>query len=82
YENYDGKYVEVRYSIDEKGTVRKLNLANSNSPAALNRELRSAVNRAIFRPRYADGKAVATENLFFREEFAGMLWWLADPPDR
>ncbi len=77
YENYDGKYVEVRYSVDEKGTVRRLKLANSNSPAAMNRELRSAVKRAIFRPRYADGKAVATDNLFFREEFAGMLWWLA-----
>ena len=82
YENYDGKYVEVRYSVDENGRVRKLKLGDSNSPAAMNRELRSAVKRAIFRPRYEDGQAVTTENLFFREEFAGMLWWLADPPDR
>ena len=77
YENYDGKYVEVRYSVDENGRVRKLKLGDSNSPAAMNRELRSAVKRAIFRPRYEDGQAVATDNLFFREEFSGMLW-LAD----
>ena len=77
YENYDGKYVEVRYTVNEKGTVRNLKLADSNSPAAMNTDLRAAVKRAIFRPRYADGKAVATDDLFFREEFAGMLWWLA-----
>ena len=78
YENYDGKYVEVRYSVDENGRVRKLKLGDSNSPAAMNTKLRSAVKRAIFRPRYEDGQAVATDNLFFREEFSGMLWWLAD----
>ena len=78
YENYDGKYVEVRYSVDENGRVRKLKLGDSNSPATMNTRLRSAVKRAIFRPRYEDGQAVATDNLFFREEFSGMLWWLAD----
>ncbi len=77
YENYDGKYVEVRYTVNENGTVRNLQLADSNSPAAMNTDLRAAVKRAIFRPRYADGKAVATDDLFFREEFSGMLWWLA-----
>ncbi len=78
YENYDGKYVEVRFSVNKKGAVRNLQLANSNSPAAMNRELRSAVKRAIFRPKYVDGQAVVTDNLFFREEFAGKLWRLAD----
>ncbi len=73
YENYDGKYVEVRFSVDENGRVRKLKLGDSNSPAAMNTRLRSAVKRAIFRPRYEDGQAVATDNLFFREEFSGML---------
>ncbi|MCH9025719.1 MAG: tetratricopeptide repeat protein [Proteobacteria bacterium] len=81
YENYDGKYVEVRYSVDENGRVRKLKLGDSNSPAAMNTKVRSAVKRAIFRPRYEDGQAVATDNLFFREEFSGMLWWLADATD-
>lgn len=78
YENYDGKYVEVRFSVNKKGAVRNLQLANSNSPAAMNKELRTAVKRAMFRPRYVDGQAVVTDNLFFREEFAGKLWRLAD----
>ncbi len=78
YENYDGKYVEVRFSGNKKGAVRNLQLANSNSPAAMNKELRTAVKRAMFRPRYVDGQAVVTDNLFFREEFAGKLWRLAD----
>ncbi|MCZ6537188.1 MAG: hypothetical protein O6838_04765 [Gammaproteobacteria bacterium] len=82
YENYDGKYVEVRYSVNENGRVRKLKLGDSNSPAAMNNKLRSAVKLAIFRPRYEDGQAVATDNLFFREEFSGMVSWLADPPDQ
>lgn len=78
YENYDGKYVEVRFSVNQKGAVRNLKIANSNSPAAMNKELRVAVKRAMFRPRYVDGQAVVTNNLFFREEFAGKSWRLAD----
>ncbi len=82
YENYDGKYVEVRYSVDKNGRVRKLKLGDSNSPAAMNTKLRSALKRAIFRPRYEDGQAVSTDNLFFREEFSGLVWWLADATDQ
>lgn len=78
YENYDGNYVEVGFSVNKKGAVRNLKLANSNSPAAMNKKLRSAVKHAIFRPRYVDGQAVVTDDLFFREEFAGKLWRLAD----
>ncbi|MCZ6560702.1 MAG: hypothetical protein O6931_07410 [Gammaproteobacteria bacterium] len=71
YENYDNKYAEVRYSVNEKGVVRNLKIVDSNSPAVMNGNMRSAVRGAIFRPRYVDGQPVVTDDLFLREEFAG-----------
>jgi tetratricopeptide (TPR) repeat protein len=74
YENYDGRFVAVSYSVNEDGAVRNLRFVDSNSPKAMNVKMRDAVKRAIYRPRYIDAQPVVTDDLFLREEFSGTAY--------
>ncbi len=74
YENYDGRFVFVSYSVNENGAVRNLRFVDSNSPKAMNVKMRDAVKRAIYRPRYVDAQPVITDDLFLREEFSGTAY--------
>ncbi|MCZ6537186.1 MAG: hypothetical protein O6838_04755, partial [Gammaproteobacteria bacterium] len=74
YENYDDRYVVVRYSVNKNGAVRKLRFVDSNVPAAMNLKMRDAVKRAIYRPRYVNAQAVVTDDFYLREEFSGTAY--------
>ncbi len=74
YENYDDRYVVVRYSVNKNGAVRNLRFVDSNAPAAMNLKMRDAVKRAIYRPRYVNAQAVVTDDCYLREEFSGTAY--------
>ena len=74
YENYDNRYVAVRYSVNENGAVRNLRFVDSNLPSAMNVRMRDAVKRAIYRPRYVNAQPIVTDDLFLREEFSGTAY--------
>ena len=64
-------HVTVTYSIDEHGQSRDVEVADAD-PAGfgpMEIRVRQAVKSFVFRPRYADGRAVSTGDLSYRHEY-------------
>ncbi len=69
YTKYDGTFAEASFVVMSNGHVDNVEVTQSTAPASMLTQFRKEVRRSIYRPRFIDGKPVATPELF-REEFS------------
>jgi len=62
-------YAEIRYSIDAEGQAQNMAVIESEPPGLIDDSLLLTYQRSSYRPRFANGAPVATENLLSRHEF-------------
>jgi tetratricopeptide (TPR) repeat protein len=62
-------FVEMVYSVTEKGRIRKLTTVASEPPGLMDFKVHRAMRTARFRPRIEAGVAVTTPNLIYRHRF-------------
>ena len=62
-------FVELVYSVTERGRIRKLTTVASEPPGLMDFKVHRAMRKARFRPRIEAGVAVKTPNLIYRHRF-------------
>jgi tetratricopeptide (TPR) repeat protein len=62
-------YVLVRYDVNAKGRVDDVVIIESEPPGLMDERVETALERSYFRPRFADGVAVAADDLLYRHDF-------------
>ena len=62
-------YVVVRFDVDQTGRVSGTTIVESDPANLLEERVQETARRTLFRPRYAEGAAVATTGLVMRHEF-------------
>lgn len=70
-------YVELGYTISDRGAVRDLETLASDPPGMMDVKVRRAMRVARFRPRFEHGEPVATPLLKYRHRF---LYYPAPEP--
>jgi tetratricopeptide (TPR) repeat protein len=63
------KYAVAQFTVTADGHVKEARVVEGDATEAQRSGLLYAIGRAIYRPRFVDGKPVATENVRFRESF-------------
>ncbi len=71
-------YVDLGYTVTERGKVTALETLGADPPGLLDIKVRRAMRIARFRPRFEDGKPVATEQLKYRHSF---IYYPASEPE-
>ena len=71
YVNYDGKFIEIEFTVMSNGGVRHITIVDSNSPVVMHRKMRDAMKNARYRPVLVDGLPVDTPGVRLRQTFAG-----------
>lgn len=61
--------IVIDYSVDARGRVTDASVAESDPPGLMDRSFLSIYRKSLFRPRYVDGAAQASENLLAKHEF-------------
>lgn len=69
-EEYELREVEAQFTVERDGRTSDIKILPGEAPEATQRSVLSAVRRARYRPRIADGKAVATSQVALRERMA------------
>jgi tetratricopeptide (TPR) repeat protein len=59
----------AEFTVDEAGKVRDARIVEGDAGEAQREAFLAAIQRAQYRPRFVDGRPVATENVRFRETF-------------
>lgn len=62
-------YVLMRYDVDERGRTEDIVVIEADPEGLMEKRLMDALKRAYFRPRLADGVAVAVEDVLYRHDF-------------
>lgn len=62
----DELHVDVRFSVTPLGSVRDVKIIGGNAHWSLKRAFRTAMNKARYRPRFADGEPAPTESVVLR----------------
>jgi len=62
-------YVLVRYDVNAKGQVEDVVVIESEPADIMDRRVAETLRRSYFRPRFADGVAVLSEDLLYRHDF-------------
>ena len=62
-------YLIAELTVTAEGTVRDAKIVEGDASDAQRSSFLAALARAIYRPRFADGKPVATEKVRYRETF-------------
>lgn len=62
-------FVMISYAVDASGRARDVTVIESEPPGIMDKSLMTTYRRSYYRPRFADGVPVATENLLARHEF-------------
>jgi tetratricopeptide (TPR) repeat protein len=63
------KFAIAEFTVTAEGKVRDVKIVEGDASDAQRSALAAALGKAIFRPRFADGKPVATDKVRFREVF-------------
>lgn len=63
------KYAVVEFTVTDDGRVRDAKIVEGDATDSQRSALLSAIGHATYRPRFVDGKPVATEKVRFRESF-------------
>lgn len=63
------KYAVAEFTVTNDGHVRDAKIVEGDATDSQRAALLSAIGRATYRPRFADGKPVATEKVRYRETF-------------
>ncbi len=71
YVNYDGKFVEIEFTVMSDGGVRHITIVDSNSPVVMHRKMRDTMKSARYRPVLVDGFPVDTPGIRLRQTFSG-----------
>lgn len=59
----------AEFTVDETGRVRDPRIVEGDANDTQRASFLTAITRAVYRPRFVDGKAVPTENVRYRETF-------------
>ncbi len=59
----------AEFTVDEAGKVRDARIVEGDATEQQRESFLTAIGRAQYRPRFVDGRPVATENVRFRETF-------------
>lgn len=62
-------YVLVRYDVNAKGRVEDVVVIESEPSGIMDRRVAETLRRSYYRPRFADGVAVLSEDLLYRHDF-------------
>ncbi|RMF98259.1 MAG: hypothetical protein D6727_03515 [Gammaproteobacteria bacterium] len=62
-------WVQVRFDVDERGRARNIAVVEADPPGLLDKRVVNIIARSWFRPRFADGRPVATEGLMYRHDY-------------
>lgn len=68
-EELAGLYVTMTFTVDTDGGVENVKIADSNTPIRLNRLMREVLRKTQFRPAFADGEPVKTEDVKLTQTF-------------
>ncbi len=63
------RYVDAFFTVTAEGTVKDIEVASSNAPHRVKREVRLAVGSARYRPRLVDGVPAETDGVQLRQVF-------------
>jgi len=66
-EEWEERFVEVRFTVGTDGRVSSVETAATNAPAAAERSVQFAVRRARYAPRLENGEPVETTGVLLRE---------------
>lgn len=75
-------YVEIRYTVDEDGRAQDVMVIESDPPEVMDASLLTTYRRSVYRPRFAEGDSVRTENLLARHEFRYAVDADAESPEQ
>lgn len=63
-------YVDLDFTVNEKGRVSQVDIVKSNAPGKLGRYVRNLLRKTLYRPRVVDGSTVTTRHLKVRQTFS------------
>jgi len=66
------KYAVAEFTVTAEGKVKDAKVVEGDATDAQKSSFLFAIGRATYRPRFADGKPVATDNVRYRESFRSM----------
>jgi tetratricopeptide (TPR) repeat protein len=66
-DEWEERFVEVRFTVGTDGRVSSIETAATNAPAAAERSVQFAVRRARYAPRLENGEPVETTGVLLRE---------------
>jgi protein TonB len=63
------KYAVAEFTVTADGRVREAKIVEGDAADAQRSSFLAAISRATYRPRFVDGKPVATAKVRYRESF-------------
>ena len=67
HDNMEEHFVEVSFTVSSEGRTRDVRIAETDAPVGQQKAVMAAVRKARYAPRLADGEAVETLGVRFRE---------------
>jgi TonB family protein len=75
---FDRGVVVANYTVNARGRTEEITVIESTPPGLMDTEVKRAVRRMVFRPRYVDGQPVSTPDRTFRHRYAYIAERLPD----
>jgi TonB family protein len=75
---FDRGVVVANYTVNARGRTEDITVIESTPPGLMDTEVRRAVRRMVFRPRYVDGQPMSTPDQTFRHRYAYIAERLPD----
>jgi TonB family protein len=75
---FDRGVVVANYTVNARGRTEEITVIESTPPGLMDTEVKRAVRRMVFRPRYVDGQPVSTPDQTFRHRYAYIAERLPD----
>ncbi|HKL62174.1 MAG TPA: TonB family protein [Woeseiaceae bacterium] len=75
---FDQGAVVANYTVNARGRTEDITVIESTPPGLMDTEVKRAVRRMVFRPRYVDGQPVSTPDQTFRHRYAYIAERLPD----
>ena len=66
-------FISLKFTVTKTGTIRDIELEDSNAPIKLNRLMKQVMKKTRFRPALVDGQPVAKHNVTLTQLFAPIL---------
>jgi hypothetical protein len=62
-------FIELNFTVSEKGSVQNIEFRSSNAPVKLNRLMKEVIRKIKFRPGLVEGQPVITHNVMLTQSF-------------